>query len=142
MVCSRGSAFAEGVKVKDVLSPDTRTAPARVTPQVFVLLNSRPTVPGSTVMTACAGARVKRPYLTYVESAVNSPRMGGRGKDLAFCSGFSFSLGNAWSAGAAFVPVACDARACWIVSMSIPSASSFMKKASPLSDVVTAPDRE
>src|SRR6185369_14629779 len=113
MVFSRGSAFADGVKVNDVLCPDTRTAPARVTPQVLVLLNSRPTVPGSTLMTACAGARVKRPYLTYAESATNSPRIGGRGKDLAFCSGFC--LGTAWSSRAVLFPFDC-VRACWIVS--------------------------
>src|SRR5512144_1756934 len=113
IVCSRGSAFADGVKVNDVLSPDTRTAPARVTPQLFVLLNSRTTVPGTTLMTACAGARVKRPYLTYAESAVKSPRMGGRGKDLAFCFGFcpafspGFCLGGAWSSLAALFPFDC-----------------------------------
>ncbi len=67
MVGSRGSAFAEGVKVNDMVAPDMRTAPAKETPHVFVLLNSMPTLPGSTVMTACAGARVKRPNLTYVE---------------------------------------------------------------------------
>src|SRR5512144_1522964 len=101
MVSASGSAFAEGVKVNDVVSPDTRTAPARLTPHVLVLLNSRPTAPGSTVMIACAGARVKRPYLTYAESALKSPRMGGRGKDLAFCSGFC--SGDAWPARAAFL---------------------------------------
>src|SRR5512144_768773 len=100
MVCASGSAFAEGVKVNDVVSPDTRTVPARVTPHVFVLLNSRPTVPGSAVMTACAGARVKRPYLTDAELALKAPRMGGRGKDLAFCSGFC--SGGAWSPREAF----------------------------------------
>src|SRR5512144_615354 len=100
MVGPSGAAFAEGVKVNDVVSPDTRTVPARVTPHVFVLLNSRPTLPGSTVMTACAGARVKRPYLTYAESALKSPRMGGRGKDVACCSGFC--SGAAWRARAAF----------------------------------------
>src|SRR5512142_1539343 len=100
-VRSSGSAFAEGVKVNDVLSPETRTVPARATPQVFVLLNSRPTFPGSTVMTACAGARVKRPYLTYFESALKSPRIGGRGKDLVFSSGFC--SGGAWSPREAFL---------------------------------------
>src|SRR5512142_1756521 len=101
MVGPSGAAFADGVKVNDVVSPDTRTVPARVTPHVFVLLNSRPTAPGSTVMTACAGARVKRPYLTYAELALKSPRMGGRGKDLVFSSGFC--SGGAWSPREAFL---------------------------------------
>src|SRR5512135_2638681 len=79
IVDSKGSFFAAGLKAKDMLSREIRIAPGIEMPQVVVLTNSIFTLSGATVMVAWAGAKVKRPNLTYAESARRSPRMGGRG---------------------------------------------------------------
>ena len=70
--------------------------------------------------------------------------MGGRGKEpsRAVYSGFRRVVETRSMRAVLLGFVDIRARACWIVLMSIPSAVSFMLKASPSSEVVTAPLRE